>query len=110
MDVNCRQARALVGNFDVLHARPLDVFGRVPEAGNAAHIGVEPVLALRLQEALTNMVIGAGAVEVLRATRGEAFGDALPTDVFHLARLARPVPGTTHRHRRYGSSGAAQRG
>ncbi len=76
----------------MLHARPLDVFGRVPEARNAAHIGVEPLFALRLQETLANMVIGAGAVQILRAARGEAFGDALAAAVFDRARLARPFP------------------
>ena len=90
MDVNRRQAGVAVGDFDMLHARPLDVFGRVPEARNAAHIGVEPLFALRLQETLTNMVIGAGAVEVLRATRGEAFGDAFAPAVFDRARFASP--------------------
>ena len=38
------------------------------------------------------MVIGAGAVQVLRAARCKAFGDALPANVFHLARLAGPFP------------------
>ena len=92
MDVNRRQAGVAVGNFDMLHARPLDVFGRVPETRNAAHIGVEPLFALRLQETLTNMVIGAGAVEVLRATRGEAFGDAFAPAVFDRACFTNPFP------------------
>ena len=92
MDVDRRQAGVAVGNFDMLHARPLDVFGRVAEARNAAHIGVEPLLALRLQEALADMVIGAGAVQILRAARGEAFGDAFAPAVFDRACFTRPFP------------------
>src|SRR5262245_22216259 len=92
MDINGRQAGAVVWNFDVVHARPLDVLGGIPEARDAAHIRVEAFLALRLQEALADVVIGAGAMQVLRAACSEPFVDALPSGVFHLARLARPFP------------------
>src|SRR5262249_53114027 len=91
MDVDGRQAGAVVGNFDMLHAPPLDVFRRVAEANNAAHIGIEAFLVLRLQEALADVIIAAGTMEVLCAARGVALGDALPAGVFHLARLARPL-------------------
>src|SRR5262245_26998307 len=91
MDVDGRQAGAVVGNFDMLHARPLDVFRRVAEANNAARIGVEAFPALWLQEALADVVVGAGAMQIVRAARGETFGDTLPAGVFHLARLARPL-------------------
>src|SRR6187397_1595107 len=90
MDVNRREARAIVRNFDMLHAWPLDVFRRVPEARNATHIGVESLFALRLQETLADVVIGAGAVQILRAAGGKAFGDAFPPGVFDRPRLACP--------------------
>ena len=38
------------------------------------------------------MVIGAGALQVLRAAGRVAFGDAFAAAVFHLARFARPFP------------------
>src|SRR4029079_8354164 len=90
MDIDRRQAGAVIRDFDVLHARPLDVFRRVPEARNATHIGVETFLALRLQKSLANVVVGAGAVQILRAAGGVALGDALAPAVFDRARLARP--------------------
>src|SRR6476660_685256 len=92
MDINGRKTGAAVGDFDVLHARPLDVFRRVPETRNATHVGVEPLFALRLQEAFADVVIGAGAVQILRAARRKSFGDALASAVFDSARLARPLP------------------
>src|SRR5450759_3156064 len=65
MHIDRRQAGAVIGNLYVLDARPLDVLGGVAEAVHAAPIGVVAVLALRLQEALADMVIGAGALEIL---------------------------------------------
>src|SRR3954462_1306944 len=62
----------------------------IAQAGDAAHIGVESFLAFRLQEALAHMVIGAGALEILRAAGGAAIGDALAPAILHGARLARP--------------------
>ena len=55
-----------------------------------AHVGVVPFLALRLQEALADVVIGAGALQILRAARRMAFGNALAAAVLDGARLARP--------------------
>ena len=57
---------------------------------HAAHIGVVAFLALRLQEALADMVIGAGALQILRAARRVAVGDAFAAAVLDGARLARP--------------------
>src|SRR4029078_200 len=45
-------------------------------------IGVETRFALRLQEALADVVIGARAMQVLRAARGEPCGDAFATTIF----------------------------
>src|SRR4029078_3464071 len=92
MYVDRRQAFPVVGDFEVFHARPPDVFRRVAEARNAAHISIEPLLALRLQKALANMVIGAGAVQILRTARCESFGDAFPPGVSDRARLALQFP------------------
>ena len=49
-----------------------------------------PFLALGLQEALADMVIGARTLQILRAADGVAFGDAGAAAVFHVTRLARP--------------------
>ena len=76
----------------MLQARPLDVPGRLAQAVHAAHIGIEPFLALRLQEPLAHVVIGAGALQILRAAQRAAVGDALASAVLDGARLARPFP------------------
>ena len=90
MHIDRRQTGAVVGNFDVLHARPLDVLGGIAKAIDAALIGVVACLALRLQEALADMIIGAGALQILRAAYRVARGDALAAAVLDGARLARP--------------------
>ena len=74
----------------MLQARPLDVFRRVAETIDAAHIGVVAFLALRLQEALADMIVRAGALQILRAAGRVAFGHALAAAILDAARLARP--------------------
>ena len=90
MHIDCRQAGVAIGNFDVLQARPLDVFRRVAQGLHATHIGVVAFLALGLQKALAHMIIGAGALEILRAAHRMAFGDAFAAAVLDDARLERP--------------------
>ena len=67
MHVNRRQAGAVIGNFNVLDARPLDEFRRVAETIDAPHVGLVALLALGLQEALADVIISAGALQILRA-------------------------------------------
>ena len=74
----------------MLHARPLDVLGGIAKAVDAALVSVVALLALRLQEALADMIIGAGALQILRAAYRVARGDALAAAILHGARLARP--------------------
>ena len=90
VDVDRRQAGAVIGNFDVLQARPSDVLGRVAQGLHAAHVSVVACLALGLQEALADMIIGAGALEILRAAGDVTLGDPLAAAVLDGARLARP--------------------
>ena len=90
MHIDRRQAGAVVGNFHVLHARTLDEFRRVAKAIDAAPVGVVSLFAFGLQEALADMVIGAGALQILRAAQPVTFGDALAAALLDHARLARP--------------------
>ena len=90
MHVDRRQAGAVIGNFHVLHARPLDVFGRVAKAIDAALVSVVARFTLRLQEALADMIIGAGALQILRAAHRVARGNTLAAAILDGARLARP--------------------
>ena len=92
MHIDGGNARALIGNFDVLQARALDVLSRLAQAVHAAHIGIEPVLALRLQEALADVVIGARALQILCAAQGAPVGDAFATAVLDGAGFACPFP------------------
>src|SRR5450631_289023 len=91
MHIKRRQAGAVIRNLYVLYARPLEVLGGVTKAVDAAPIGVVAVLALRLQEALADMVIGARALQILRAAHRVAFGDTFAATVLDGARLARPL-------------------
>src|SRR6185437_15664523 len=90
--VDRRQTRSFVWDLDMLQARPLDVLGGVSQAVDAAHVRVEPFLALRLQEAFADVIIDAGALEILRAARGMSLGYAFPAAILDRARLARPFP------------------
>src|SRR6185437_1213197 len=90
MNIDRRQAGAVIGNLDVFQARPPDVRGGIAQAMYAAHVSVVARFALGLQEALADMIIGAGALEILRAAGGVAFGETLAAAVLDGARLARP--------------------
>ena len=56
---------------------------------HAAHIAVVAFLALRLQEAFADMIIGAGALQILRAA-GAGLGDALAAAILDGAGFFRP--------------------
>src|SRR5262249_8757265 len=60
----------------MFNARPLEVCRGVPKALHAAHIGIEPFLALRLQEALADVIVGAGAPQVLSPTYPVPIGNS----------------------------------
>ena len=92
MHIDRRQAGALIRTLHVLHTRPLDVVGRIAQAIHPAHIRIEPVLALRLQKALADVIIGAGALQILRTAGLMPIGDALAAAVLYGARFACPLP------------------
>src|SRR5262249_41111067 len=68
MDIDRRHARFAIRNFHVLDEWPSDVCRGISKTTYSSHVGVEPFLILWLQEALSNMKIGAGAPQVLSST------------------------------------------
>src|SRR4029453_17067329 len=85
-----RKACAFIWDLDVLEPRPLDVFGGIPKTCDPSHVGVEPILVLRLQETFTHVIVRAPALQILRAACGITIADAFATTLFHVARFATP--------------------
>src|SRR3954471_15341804 len=90
MDINRRQAGSLIGYFHMLHPRPLEIFGGVAQTIHTAHIGIEAFLSLGLQETLADVIIGAGALQILRPTSRVTIRDAFAAAILHRSCLARP--------------------
>ena len=61
----------------MLQPGALEISGGAAQAVHAAHIGVVALLALRLQEAFADVIIGACALQIFRAADAMALRDAL---------------------------------
>jgi hypothetical protein len=86
-----RQARALVGNLNVLDPRTAQAARSVAEAVHAARVGGESLDGLGLQEALADVVVVGGSEEIGRGARVLARGGALAADLLQRLRHARPL-------------------
>ena len=75
----------------MLHARPLDVPGRVAQALNAALVGIQACLALWLQEALADMIVGTGALQILGTAQRVSIVNSLAAARLHRLCFASPL-------------------